>query len=216
MSKVKALQEVSKTAPARLRTSSRNSPATKMTRSVETETFETPRVDLSTNTDENYECPQCLATRNKVLATKDMACQTEEYTAVRCGVTDDIPIMFYKNLLNDNELQQKIAQTINGHRQGSHDGDVVKKAETEIDKFLTDMLKDMQDDCSEANDGNLAQNLLPLPNFVDEDSNLFHEAQMLFGGNLHGQVEITSDLNLNNVPPETAGLAVRGFNNFKF
>ncbi len=67
-----------------------------------------------TNTDD-YECSKCLARRLEVKTTSESECQTEEYTAVQFGLQDDITMVFCRKLLDDNNLQQKISDTINEH-----------------------------------------------------------------------------------------------------
>lgn len=77
------------------------------------------KVDISTNTDE-YDCHECSNRRKAAESTTDSECQTEEVTAVQFGLQDEIPMIFCQTLLNDGELQQKIAQTINEHMLDPH------------------------------------------------------------------------------------------------
>lgn len=80
----------------------------------------TVTVNDYTNT-EDYECPKCLARRLEVKSTSESECQTtEEYTAVQFGLQDDITMIFCKKLLDDNNLQQKISDTINEHMLDPH------------------------------------------------------------------------------------------------
>ncbi|CAL8069902.1 unnamed protein product [Orchesella dallaii] len=186
LNKVKTLQDLMKKPTTSSVNTSRvaNSPKNLSSTAV--------KVDGFTNTEEFYECPRCLVNQSNQKVRTDSTSQTEEAKVVQFGLQDEIPVIFCRTLLNDDDLQQKIAQTINEHLEDPQGAgnDVVQKisskTENEIDKFLVDLLQGIKDDGNEA-EGDVSIQILDtnrISTYAEVDSNLsaiFGEDEMLFG-----------------------------------
>ncbi|ODN04226.1 hypothetical protein Ocin01_02430 [Orchesella cincta] len=193
VNKLKIIKDLIKTKPST--SSATTSPTTSAKKIDSGSQVDIVKVDGCSNTDENYLCPQCLINQAKMEQKTESSCQTDEVTTVQFGVQDKIPVIFCKTLLNDGDLQQKIAQTINEHLEVPQDerNDFVQKvsskAETEIDKFLVELLQDMPEDSNGGDsDGGLQSLVDNGPSiasvYAEVDSNLsamFGESEMLFG-----------------------------------